>query len=440
MPSSSSESLEEIERLRRTTLKAFTDAEGRFRIDRLGKGLFRSSGPAHGFLPTRVRQVAIPPGRGNADLGMIALQAGTAFEGRVVDPEGNPVAGASVQAAPSSGFSPGDLPADGEEPGREAVTGGDGAFSLLGFRDGETVSLRVSRRGFAARTVTRIETPLPEPLTVELTPAARIAGTVLDESGDPVAGAKLVLAEDSQEDPKAPSGGGSWPVAEVDSAGRFEMVDLAPGRFRLSALASGYLPDTRRDRSQEGGRSGWDRSGPAAGRRGRGARPGSGRLPRGRRAGDGADQPSETDLGLAGRPETFADNEGRYQLGGLAEGDRTVAAEHAGFRPVRRQVKVQAGTTPLDLQLERGFEISGRVTGPDGPVRAPFSTCWVERAFLLDERTGRRLSFRGRGRGALPRPGRDAGLCLGRRGGPARGRFGDEDGDPPGAGRRHRGP
>jgi hypothetical protein len=363
-PSSASpESLAGIETLRRAALKAATDAQGRFQIDRLGQGPFDLQARARGFLPTRVRQVAIPPGRGNADLGVIALQTGTAFEGRVVDPGGNAVAGASVQAAPSSGVSPGDLPADGQASGREAVTDGDGAFSLTGFRDGDVVTLRVARKGYAARTISRIQTPLPEPLTVELTPSARIAGTVLDESGDPVAGARVVLTGEAR----------FVAAAEVDSEGRFEMADLAPGRFRLSAVASGYLPAAHGgiEIKEGSGIEGIDlvlRRGAVV--EGRVLAPDGSPVAGARVA--VLDQPAETDLGLAGRPETFADDEGRYQLGGIAEGDRTVAAEHAGFRPARRQVKVQEGTTPLDLQLGRGFEVSGRVTSPEGPARGAF--------------------------------------------------------------------
>lgn len=333
----------------RTNFKAATDQNGRFRIGKIGEGPFDLQARAPGFLTTRVRQVPVPPGPGDADLGVISLQAGTVLEGRVVDPEGGPVEGANVQA---DSFS--------------AVTDGGGLFSLAGLREGTRLSLRVTRQGFAPRIVSGIEMPLPEPLTVELTPAARIAGTVLDETGDPVGEAKLILTEEHREGPPR---GRFVGAAEVDPEGRFEMVDLTPGRFRLSALAPGFLPETRDGLELKAGEGieGLDLT----------LRRGSvveGRV----LAPDGSpvagarvlvlDPPDEKDLGLAGRPETFADNEGRYQLGGLTEGDRTVLAEHAGFRSARRQVKVQTGTTPLDLRLGRGFEVSGRVTGPEGPV------------------------------------------------------------------------
>jgi hypothetical protein len=364
MPASSPTTLEEIQALHETAPRATSDSKGQFRLDRIGKGPFDLQARARGFLPTRVRQVPIPPGSGTADLGVISLQPGIGIEGRVVDPEGNPVEGASVQATPSSGLSPKDLQPDE----REAVTGGDGAFSLAGFRDGELLTLRVARRGFSTRTLSRLETPFAEPLTVELTPAARIAGTVLDESGNPVTSAKLILSEDPKEAAGA-TRGRFTAAGQVDSEGRFELVDLAPGRFRLSALASGYLPEMRGglDLKEGIGIEGIDlilRRGAVI----------EGRV----QAPDGSpaagarvmvlDQPAQTDLGLAGRPETFADNEGHYELGGLSDGDRTVLAEHPGSRPARKQVQIQEGTTRVDLRLGKGFEVAGRVSGPEGPV------------------------------------------------------------------------
>jgi hypothetical protein len=367
MPSSSPETLGGSEALQ-ATLRAETDSQGHFRIGPLGKGPFDLQAWARGFLTTRVRQVAIPPGKGSADLGVISLQAGSTLQGRLIDPKGNPVAGANVQATPSSGLSPGDFPPDGQASGREAVTDADGAFSLSGFRDGELLTLRFARRGFSTRTLTRIETPLAEPLTVELTPAARIAGTVLDEAGNPITGAKLLLAEDRQQGAGA-ARGRLVAAAETGSEGRFELEDLAPGRFRLSALAPGFLPETRagltltagsaidgieivvlRGATLEGRVLTPDGS-PAAGARV-----------------IVLDQPAEAGLGLAGRPETLADSEGHYQLGGLSKGDRKVHAGLPEFQPARRQIQVQEGVNQLDLRLGKGFEVSGRVSGPEGPV------------------------------------------------------------------------
>jgi hypothetical protein len=73
-------------------------------------------------------------------------------------------------------------------------------------------------------------------------------------------------------------------------------------------------------------------------------------------------------LGLAGRPTAVADAGGRYEIGGVSEGDRTVLAELAGFQPARERLRVEVGANRLDLRLREGFEVSGRVSGPEGPA------------------------------------------------------------------------
>jgi hypothetical protein len=371
VPSSTPLSLKGIEKMRQATLRATTDARGGFTINRLGAGPFDLQARARGFLTTRVRRVAIPPGQGTADLGVVSLQPGTALDGIVIDPAGDPVAGANVQAQSATGVSPTDPPADGKASGREAVTDDSGAFSLTGFRDGEVLTLRVARRGFSTRTLQNIATPAAEPLTVELTPAARIAGTVLDESGKPVPGTKLLLTEDPEEgkDGKNAGRGRLVSAGEVDSAGRFELVDLAPGRFRLSAVASGFLPGTRGGLTLIGGQE--VDSVELVLHRGA-AVEGQVLTPDGSPAAGARvlalESQEEADLGLAGRPETLADGEGRYRLSGLTAGERTIRAEHAGFRPASRTVQLQDGVTPLDLQLRQGYDVSGRVSGPEGPV------------------------------------------------------------------------
>lgn len=342
--------------------------DGKYSLALPGFAEARLRAAASGYRPEALAVGTAPP----AEIPVLALTPvpgrpasdRLALSGRVVDPAGDPVAGASLQALPATGLESGGLAA-----GREAVTSSDGSFSLSGFREGEALTLRVEKKGFAVRTMPGLQVPVPEPLTLVLTPAARIAGTVVDESGNPLGGAKLLLAEDLGDDSAKGPRGRLVSAAETDRDGRFELTDLAPGRFRLAALGSGFLPETgqkitlaegegiegieivlHRGATLEGRVSAPDGS-PAAGAKV-----------------VVLDTEEESGLGLVGRPGAVSDREGRYEIGGISEGDHTVLADLNGFQPARGLIRVEVGANRLDLRLEEGFEVSGRVSGPEGPV------------------------------------------------------------------------
>jgi hypothetical protein len=342
--------------------------DGKYSLALPGFAEARLRAAASGYRPEALAVGTAPP----AEVPVLALTPvpgrpasdRLALSGRVVDPAGDPVAGASLQALPVTGLESGGLAA-----GREAVTSSDGSFSLSGFREGEALTLRVEKKGFAVRTMQGLQVPVPEPLTLVLTPAARITGTVVDESGNPLGGAKLLLSQDLGDDSAQGPRRRLVSAAETDREGRFELAGLAPGRFRLAALSSGFLPETgpritlvegegiegieivlRRGAVIEGRISIPDGS-PAAGAKV-----------------VVLDTEEESGLGLVGRPGAVSDREGRYEIGGVSEGDHTVLADLNGFQPARGQIRVEAGANRLDLRLEEGFEVSGRVSGPEGPV------------------------------------------------------------------------
>ena len=64
----------------------------------------------------------------------------------------------------------------------------------------------------------------------------RVAGTVVDERGQPLAQAHVLALPPTNADGAEPRTPG-WRATATDSAGRFEMRDLAPGRVRLCAWA-----------------------------------------------------------------------------------------------------------------------------------------------------------------------------------------------------------
>jgi tetratricopeptide (TPR) repeat protein len=63
---------------------------------------------------------------------------------------------------------------------------------------------------------------------------ARVAGTVLDEAGKPIKAATVTAESDNM---------GESFTASTDEKGRFTMIGLRPGRWRIIATAPGYLAE-----------------------------------------------------------------------------------------------------------------------------------------------------------------------------------------------------
>jgi protocatechuate 3,4-dioxygenase beta subunit len=352
---------------RETTMRALTDAAGAFRIDRLSPGAFDLRARAQGFAPTLVRRVSLPAGAAAADLGTLVLERGATLDGRVVDGAGNPLAGATVQLTPPSGLSVWDLPLEGEPGGWEQVTASDGAFSFAGLPPaGATVTLRALHPGFTTRILSGVAVPAPEPVLLRLEVAASLSGTVADESGEPVAGANVLISEVSPDAGGAP-GTRSRPRsvgAAVSAAdGHFTVDGLTPGRFSLLAAAAGYLnaavdglalPD------------GGDLAGVDVVLRQGATVQGTVFAPDGTPASAAkvfaVTDASSSGTALVGRPETMSDGDGHYRLTGVAEGSSTLFAERSDVRPARLALRVEPGTNAADLHLEAGTEISGLVT------------------------------------------------------------------------------
>lgn len=323
-----------------------TDAEGRFRVELLALGKIGLAVRARGFVPAAVDGLELSAGKGIADLGMISLEAAARLAGRVVDPSERPVAEAEVRIEGRPGSA---------EP--QAVTGPAGQFFLEGLRAGEILSLRVSRPGYATVNLDPITVPAEEPVTVVLRPAARVSGTVVGEDGGPVSGASLLLTDGSRVVGAATSGAG----------GRFAVEGVEPGTLALTALAPGFLPSVQSDLDVPHGGELTDLEVILE----RGAvLEGTVTAPSGEPAPGARITITEN-----GTPGSFAglglsqaatDEDGRYRLEGVAEGERSVQVEWNGLPSAARSVEVQAGTNRLDVRLEGGAEVSGRVVTSSG--------------------------------------------------------------------------
>ncbi len=176
---------------------------------------------------------------------MVRLDRATPIGGRVVDPDGNPVGGATVELHLHD--DPGGVvkvPDSHEFPWAQVTTGKDGRWRTE--RVGEDVLGRLE--GFAKRTNyldstyifasfdRRTEQQLRAgTLVFKLGRAASVVGTVVDEAGAPVSRAKLTV------------GRRFWAgtrEGETDDIGSFSFPDCEPGWQWVTAERYGYAATT----------------------------------------------------------------------------------------------------------------------------------------------------------------------------------------------------
>lgn len=169
------------------------------------------------------------------------LVPGGAIEGRVVDPAGQPVAGATVIASAGSGMMWG-----GSRNRREATSAADGAFRIEGIAAGDikvTSELEEWRDGAAEESVEVQQASTRTGVVVNMERGAVIAGRVLFPDGKPAPDAEVRLEQprDGGENARrrGPWGGGpSGPERQTvttDEQGRFRFTALRSAEGRLAA-------------------------------------------------------------------------------------------------------------------------------------------------------------------------------------------------------------
>lgn len=214
-----------------------TGPDGSFRIDDLDRSLtFQVLAVADGLRPAFAQKV--DPSAGPLEL---KLETPASVEplkqvwGRVIDPEGRPVAGATVEPKMMDteafrGFSP-----DVFEP--VAVTDLDGKFTLRANSKIRSVDVQVEGRGLAPRIFRELKPGLER--TITLTPGARVTGRLIQQ-GKPVAGAVMGLCQASK---NSDTYLGDEQVA-TDESGTFRFENVASGDAYFVYALMGGLPDS----------------------------------------------------------------------------------------------------------------------------------------------------------------------------------------------------
>jgi protocatechuate 3,4-dioxygenase beta subunit len=344
---------------------AVADEEGRFTLSGAACGTWELTAQAEGYAPSRPRRVTIAAAGGPADLGDVVLPAGAALTGVVVDPAGEPVPAAEVRA----------LPADASAAVRVATaalpndrTDGRGRFRLEALAEGASLFLIVEHPGYAPLRTAAIEVPPAKPLRLVLAPASRVAGRVVDDAGEPIAGALVVLL---RAEPGLgivlTAAGSPEGSARTDEEGRFAIEAARPGRARLAASAAGFarsaageldlLPGSDRTGVEVILRRGATLAGRVTGEDGRPVAGAWVRLVEA--AGDSA-SPAVAPAGAT------TDEGGLYRLEGVPTGRQTIAAGDEAHPTMLAEVTAAPGRNPLDLRLAAGTEVGGQVVDRAG--------------------------------------------------------------------------
>jgi protocatechuate 3,4-dioxygenase beta subunit len=319
---------------------ALSGSDGFFRVEDLRGGSTVSLTVLRtGYVAGEAKGVQVPAERPVR----IALQQVGAISGRVVDPDGDPVAGASVRV----------------DTGRFMMrttafpmmdrTAADGSFRIAEVTPGP-IDLVADASGWQTGSVAGLELRGGEEkrgIEIRLEPAAILRGRVLAPSGRPLPDAQVMVApEDRQR---------GFHSATTDAEGRYELDSLPPGLRTLEASHPDH-GSARRQVEVRVGETSFDftlEEGNEV----------SGRVV------DDAGVPvagAQVWLAGAGRPaSTMSQSDGGFRFAAVADGSYRAGVDKEGFARSDRVPVTVAGSSVegLELRLSRGGALAGRITG-----------------------------------------------------------------------------
>ncbi|HEX6177133.1 MAG TPA: carboxypeptidase-like regulatory domain-containing protein, partial [Thermoanaerobaculia bacterium] len=323
-----------------------------------------------GFPVARSNTLKLAPGERKNGV-VITIPAGLSVTGRVVDREGNPLSGVSVSAAESQDANTSRMMRmqRGRTEDDLVQTSSEGTFALK-LKEG-TYDLAFRREGFAPKTVRaqRVAAAM-DPIDVTLEAGVEITGRVT-RNGVGIGDVRVSVFGDAAQE-----------STQTSADGSFRFSDLAPGSLMLSAIKEDEFiqinqPVKAPARDVElkvspGGRI-------------------SGRV-----FDKETKQPVTTfEAGLSGsrggsgmmfivpnQMRPFTNDDGSFTLENVPPGAATVVVVGGGYvMGVVSNLKVEEGRVleNVEVGLERGVRVTGRVTGPDGAALSGVAVRITER-------------------------------------------------------------
>ena len=327
-------------------LTAVAGPAGAFVLTAVPTGSAALAVEAPGMATRVIAEIEVP--EGVLDLGTLELGEEAPLSGRVVDTRGEPVAGVPVRVfyatsvRDSSAYRRLTLP----------PTDAAGAFQASGLPPNTQVNLRAEVEGYFPLGI-YVVAPSEEPVRMVLTPVALLEGRVIADGGRPVARVQVfaLFAEGP--------GGLTTDSAWTDEGGRFLLERLMEGEAVLDVKPGPYLLSAPERVQVKAGET----------VRGVELRVTTGLEVSGRLL-DSTGEPIRLAMvgchDCPGVSSDQADFDGLYRIQGLRPGRITLYATQDGYVGTRAETEVGPGDATLDLVLERGAVVSGRVLGAAG--------------------------------------------------------------------------
>ncbi|MCU1348020.1 MAG: hypothetical protein JWO56_1050, partial [Acidobacteria bacterium] len=210
-------------------LRSFTSDDGSFILENVPPGNTQVVVNAPGYAAGRVASLNVEDGKTLTDV-EVGLETGTRLSGRITATDGTPISGATVREGDGSPMMR--MMQDG------ATTDPNGDYTIESLEPGEK-TFQIAAQGYLneSRTVTLSDRETR--LDVQLSSGTKVTGSVVTESGTPVADAEVRAM--------GTSGTFGGRTARTDTSGSFQFEGFAPGHYTFVALRSPYAQASVRD-------------------------------------------------------------------------------------------------------------------------------------------------------------------------------------------------
>ena len=333
---------------------ATTNDQGAFVLPATAPGDYEVGVSHSAYAERPASRVDLPDGESDFEIGNLTLVAGSTIHGFVTGPDGRPVAGAAIQSIGEY--------RTGGAPVRTATADGDGRFRIEGLSS-DLVDLGVRASGYPVLTRAGVRTNNDDPVLFELKPGASLAGRVLDNGGNDVAGIVVTLSIERDY-----LGSEDWRLWNAEDKDPQRMTD-AEGRFRFEGLMAGTWSAAAK-KGTEGAKVDQIELAPGAEREIELLLQTRDRLTVIVTT-EAGEPVAQAQIRVQSAGELLPSGYGRTDGSGRSEmditpGPVTVKVTHRELRDVSREVQLEPGDNELRFELRPGLELSGTVRSCDG--------------------------------------------------------------------------